>query len=56
MSDKPKKTHVTTTLRMTQHLHTQLKLMCTLTRRSMGDFIRISVIDKINQLKDQQVK
>jgi len=57
MEEKPKKpNHVTTTFQLTTHLHTQMKLMCTLTRKSMGEFIRISVIEKINELRNQQVK
>ncbi len=56
-TEKPKKpNHVTTTFQLTTHLHTQLKLMCTLTRKSMAEFIRIAVIDKINQIRNQQVK
>lgn len=56
MTDKPKKSHVTTTFQLSAHLHTQMKLMCTLTRKSMAEFIRIAVVDKINQIRNQQVK
>ncbi len=50
------KTHRTTTFQISNHLHTQLRLMCILTKKSMGEFIRISIIDKINQLKLQAPK
>jgi len=43
--------HRTTTFQLTKNLHTQLRLMCTLTNKSMGEFIRLAIIDKINQVK-----
>ena len=46
-----KKVHQTTTFQISRHLHTQLKMMCTLTHKSMGEFIRLAIIDKINQVK-----
>lgn len=46
-----KNAHRTTTFQISQHLHTQLRLMCTLTNKSMGEFIRLAIIDKINQVK-----
>lgn len=51
MEQASKKTHKTTTFQLSSHLHVQLKLMCTLTQKSMGEFIRIAIIDKINELK-----
>ena len=49
-----KNAHRTTTFQLTQGLHTQLRLMCTLTNKSMGEFIRLAIIDKINQVKVQE--
>ncbi len=46
---KEKKIH-TTTLQMTSELFHQMKMMCVLTEVSMGEFIRISIRDKIKQL------
>ncbi len=51
-----KKVHTTTTFQLSHGLHTQMKMMCTLTRKSMGEFIRLAIIDKIKQIKDQPVK
>lgn len=48
------KTHRVTTFTLTHHLHTQLKTYCLLTNKSMGEFIRLAIIDKINQLKAQK--
>lgn len=48
---KQKGAHVTTTFQLNANLHEQLKLMCHLTKRSMGEFIRLAIIDKINQTK-----
>jgi len=53
--DKPN-AHRTTTFQLSHHLHTQLKMMCTLTQKSMGEFIRLAVADKINQVKSQRLK
>lgn len=53
---KDKKQHLTTTFQISHHLHTELKVMCVLTGKTMGEFIRIAVLDKINQLRNQQVK
>lgn len=47
--------HVLTTFQLTSHLHTQLKIMCVLTGKSMGEFIRIAVLDKIKDLKTRGV-
>lgn len=46
-----KNIHITTTFQMSNHLHTQLKMMCILTKKSMGEFIRLAIIDKIKELK-----
>lgn len=43
--------HRTTTFQLSHHLHTQLKLMCVLTKKSMGEFIRHAILDKIKELK-----
>lgn len=51
MQDSNEKTHRTTTFQISQNLHTQMRLMCTLTNKSMGEFIRLAIIDKINQIK-----
>ncbi len=48
---KEKGAHVTTTFQLSAPLHQQLKMMCLLTKRSMGEFIRLAIIDKINQVK-----
>lgn len=50
MTDK-KNAHCTTTFQISNHLHTQLKTMCVLTKKSMGEFIRIAIRDKIKELK-----
>ena len=44
----------TTTFQLSKALHTQLKMMCILTGKSMGEFIRISLIEKIRELKKQK--
>lgn len=41
----------TTTFQLTKSMHNQLKMMCMLTHTSMGEFIRISIRDKIKELK-----
>jgi len=33
-----------------------MKMMCTLTKKSMGEFIRIAILDKIKELKLQKPK
>jgi hypothetical protein len=50
------KTLRTTTFQITRTLHTQLRTMCMLTDKSMGEFIRIAIRDKIIEIKKQQVK
>lgn len=47
--------HVTTTFQLNFNLHNQLKLMCVLTNKSMGEFIRLAIIDKINHVKNNQI-
>ena len=55
MTEENKQTvHRTTTFQISRHLHTQLKMMCILTHKSMGEFIRLAVVDKINHIKAQQ--
>lgn len=49
--EMPKKGIRTTTFVLTNHLHTQLKTMCVLTNKSMGEFIRLAIIDKIKDVK-----
>ncbi len=43
--------HRTTTFQISHALHVQLKMMCTLTQKSMGEFIRLAIIDKIKDVK-----
>ena len=45
------KTHTTTTFQISKHLHTKVKMACLLTHVSMGEFIRLALIDKLKQLK-----
>lgn len=52
MDQKTPSSIVTTTFQMPHSLHTELKMMCILTGTSMGKFIRLSLRDKIKQLKD----
>lgn len=54
--EEKKSAHRTTTFQLSNHLHTQLKMMCTLTQKSMGEFIRIAIAEKINQVKGQKIK
>lgn len=51
-----RRTHTTTTVQMSHDFHTQLKMMCTLTKTGVGEFIRIAVSDKIKKIKNQEVK
>ena len=51
---KPPKIHTqyhTTTFQLNEHLHTKLKITCSLTKKSMDEFSRLAIIDKINQVK-----
>lgn len=57
MTEETLKTvHRTTTFQISKHLHTQLKMMCTLTHKSMGEFIRLAIADKINQIKASKLQ
>ena len=46
---------VTTTFQLSEALHTKLKLMCVLSKTGMGEFIRLAIVDKINQVKIKEV-
>ncbi len=48
---KLKKMMRLTSFQLTDTLHAQLKTMCVLTGKSMGEFIRISIRDKIKSLR-----
>lgn len=48
---KNRSTHTTTTFQMSRHLHAKLRMMCLLTHKSMGEFIRLAIVDKINALE-----
>ncbi len=48
-----KKCMTTTTFQLPTKLLIQIKTMCLLTGKSMGEFIRISVRDKISTLKEK---
>lgn len=48
---KEKSHHKTTTFQISNHLYTQMKTMCVITEKSMGEFIRLAIMDKINQLR-----
>ena len=56
MATEHRKGHITTTFQMTHALHTNLKMMCLLSKKTMGQFIRIAIIDKIKQLKESETK
>jgi hypothetical protein len=49
---KLKKIMRLTSFQLTDTLHVQLKTMCVLTGKSMGEFIRISIRDKIKSIKE----
>jgi len=44
-----------TSFKLSAHLHTQLKMMCVLTHKSMGEFIRVAIADKIRDMKKQEL-
>lgn len=46
------KKYTTTTFQLTHHLHSELKMMCVLTNKTMGEFIRLCLIEKIKELKE----
>jgi hypothetical protein len=52
--NQERKTHCTTTFQISNHLHTQLKMMCVLTKKSMGEIIRLAIKDKIRELKGRE--
>lgn len=52
--DEQKKVLKTTTFQLPITLYNDLKMMCVLTGTSMGTFIRISIRDKIKNLKENQ--
>jgi hypothetical protein len=54
MNDDDQNTLRTTTFQLSKHLHTQLRIMCVLTEKNMGEFIRIAISEKINHLKKNQ--
>ncbi len=41
----------TTTFVLPKSLHVQLKTMCVLTNKSLGEFVRIAIRDKIKELQ-----
>ena len=43
-----------TTFQLTEKLYSDLKMMCMLTHKSMGEFIRVSVREKICSLKNKK--
>lgn len=51
---KEQKTVCTTTFQLPFSLLTELRMMCLLTDKSQGEFIRISIRDKILQLKKKK--
>ena len=53
---KLKKTMRLTSFRLSDTLHVQLRTMCVLTGKSMGEFIRIAIIDKIKELKGKSAE
>ncbi len=42
-----------TTVILTEKLRLDLKIMCAMTKKSMADFIRIAIREKINALKNE---
>lgn len=48
--------HQMTSFILPKNLHTQMKMMCVLTHSNMGEFIRISIRDKIKELENREVK
>lgn len=43
-----------TTFQITEEQYTQLRMMCVLTNKRMGEFIRIAINDKIKELKGKK--
>lgn len=56
LDKEPKSEHRTTTFQISNHLYTQMKTMCLLTRQSMGEFIRLAIADRVKKIKEQPVK
>ncbi len=54
MENDPQMT--TTTFQLPKSLHVQLKTMCVLTNKSLGEFVRIAIRDKIKELKQKDKK
>jgi len=52
--EKKKSPHMITTFQISHDLHTQLKMMCLLTHKTMGEFIRLAIIDKIKEIKEKK--
>ena len=48
-----KKSHTTTTFQLSHDLHAQLRMVCAVTNKRMGEFIRLAVLDKIKQIKEE---
>ncbi len=44
-----------TSFQLPSTLLTQLRMMCLLTDKSMGEFIRIAIREKISQLKEKNL-
>jgi predicted HicB family RNase H-like nuclease len=44
-------THRTTTFQISHNLHNQMRLMCALADKSMGEFIRNAISEKIQRTK-----
>lgn len=42
-----------TTFQLSRRLHTELRIMCVLTEKNMGEFIRMAISEKIQDLKRQ---
>ena len=45
----------TTTFQLPCSLHTQMRVMCVLTEKGMGEFIRIAITEKIAKLQEEQM-
>ncbi len=52
MEEKDARGHKTTTFLISHALHAQVKMMCLLTKKSMGAFIRAAISDKVKELKE----
>lgn len=52
---KPEKIVCLTSFQLPLSLRVQLKMMCVLTNKSMGEFIRIAIRDKIIELKKTNI-